>query len=140
MSPELKKRVEAILANPNFLDQVGEMARARARAERAFAASETFQRMLAAVHALPRPVQLMKESFAFYPERAKAEAGWSFASDAEVDLFFAAMSDLHGAAVEPGSYRSDESNMFPNYSLRQHGLQVTVMTGQGVDIRITSPD
>lgn len=134
--------IKELLADPAFREQLAkgfaeDMANRRRQRED-FLRSETFMRMVAALRDNPSPVRVDSEEIAYFPDRVKAAVGWTFASEADVRLFFDVVASPDADTVEAGSRTEDEDCMFDNCSFRHYGLQVWMMSGQGTVISISN--
>lgn len=137
-SPSVQAALDQVLAAPDFQANMLAHILGRRQERATFGCSEVFLRMVKALTSQPESVAVDSEEAAYFPDRVRATAGWDFASAEDIKLFFAVMSDAHAETVTPGSLTEDEDNPFDNCSFQHHGLHVSVMSGQGTFIRISS--
>jgi len=136
------RSIKELLADPEFLDKVAEgvaqdmAARRQARVD--FLHSETFNRMTVSLRDNTEPVSIHSEDVSYFAERVKGEAGWEFATDSDIRLFFDIIASPDADTVEPGSLTVDEDCMFENCSFKNHGLHVWMMSGQGTVISVSN--
>jgi hypothetical protein len=134
------RSIKELLADPEFLEQlakgVEEELTQRRREREEFASSETFTRMIAALRDNPQPVRIDSEEVAYFADRVKAEAGWTFATKNDIRLFFDIVASPNADTVEPGSLKEDDDCMFDNCSFWHYGLHVWMMSGQGTAISV----
>ena len=99
-----------------------------------FRDGETFKKMVAALAAVNG--QIDSETFAYFPERAMASAGWSAFTIDDVTAMFDMCSDPRAEWVDPGSVIRDAECPFPAFEYTITGLRIGLMTGQGTAIVI----
>jgi hypothetical protein len=136
------RSVKELLADPAFREQlakgIAEDIANRQRQRADFLRSETFTHMVAALRDNPNPVRVASEDIARAPDRVKTETGWTFASEADLQLFFDVLASPHADTVEAGSRTEDKDCMFDNCSFRHYGLHVWMMSGQGTVTTISN--
>lgn len=134
--------VRKLLADPEFLKQAAreyeEKLEKDRRAKDEFIQSTTFQQMVAALRNNPTPVSVSCDDIAYRPDKVKAEAGWNFATQEDMDMFVKVLAHASADTVTPGSHSEDDDCMFDNTSFGHYGLHVFVMHGQGSFVRISN--
>jgi hypothetical protein len=137
-SPSVQAALDQVLAAPDFQASLVAHILARREERAAFARSDVFKRMVAALTGQAQTVAIDSEEAAYFPDRLRATAGWEFASAEDIKLFFAVIAEAHAETVTPGSLTADEDNPFDNCSFQHYGLHVRVMSGQGTFIRVSN--
>jgi hypothetical protein len=132
----LATALEAI-KNPEFVAQLSAQMLARQELRAAFARGDVFSRMVNALKSQGN-VAVDNQEVAYFPDRVRAQTGWDFATEEDMTLFFAVISDSYAETVVPGSRGEDEDNPFCNCHFEHFGLHVRVMSGQGTFISVST--
>jgi len=135
------KMVEAALAalrDPEFGKSFLAEREARIARQKAFAESDVFLRMVAAMRDNPVYVSVSSEHALYFPDEVRASAGWDFATKEDVEQFFNVISDYNAPTVALESHDEDDDCPFENRQFENHGLAVSIMYGQGTAISVSN--
>lgn len=134
MNAAMMETAMANIRDPEFMNRFMEERRVREEERAAFAASETFLKMVSTFKANAADLSVDSEDIAYFPERVREQMGWLFASAADLKAFISEFSNPDPTAETPVS--TDDECPFDNSSFVKHGLSVFVMSGQGTIVRV----
>lgn len=106
-------------------------------ARKAFAHSETFDRMLDAMKSHGEKVQFDSEEVLYLAENVQKRLGWEFASAEDIDLFIAVVGEKESSSALACKEDDDPEDIFETETFEHFGLHVRKMYGQGTYISIS---
>lgn len=124
--------MENILKNIDIKElmiQMKEKRETKLQLETDFYNSDIFKQMVQSLK--DKKARVDNESFAYFPENVRKDAGWENISESHIHLFFETISNKEVGTEFIEDLSVDEEIPFHNYSFKKNGLFVDVMDGQG---------